>query len=193
MIFLTIIGFVRHGITAWNKEGRAQGSSDIPLDDEGMEMAKRVSNRLANEQWDAIYTSPQKRARQTAEIIADNMAGIELVVDDRLREVGGGMIEGTTEKERIEKWGEDWRRLDMGFELQESIISRGLAVLEEIKEKYPEQRILVVSHGSFIKRMLNELINDSTFDVSLDNTSLTIVDLQQDKSFCQLFNCTKHL
>lgn len=190
---MTIIGFVRHGVTAWNKEGRAQGSSDIPLDEEGIEMAKRISNRLANEQWDAIYTSPQKRAKQTAEIIADNMVGVNLVVDDRLREVGGGMIEGTTEKERIEKWGEDWRSLDMKSELQESIISRGLAFLSDIQEKYPEQRILVVSHGSFIKRMLNELIVDSTFDVSLDNTSLTIVHFQQEKSVCQLFNCTKHL
>ena len=47
---MTIIGFVRHGVTAWNKEGRAQGSSDVPLDEEGMEMAERVADRLANEQ-----------------------------------------------------------------------------------------------------------------------------------------------
>ncbi|WOV86369.1 histidine phosphatase family protein [Sporosarcina oncorhynchi] len=190
---MTIIGFVRHGVTAWNKEGRAQGSSDVPLDEEGIEMAIRVAERLAGEQWDAIYTSPQKRAKETAEIIAGKMVGMELVEDVRLREVGGGKVEGTTEAERIEKWGEDWRLLDMGFEPQEAIIERGLASIKEIKAKYPEQSVLVVSHGSFIKRMLNELIADTTFDISLDNTSITIVDLQDNKGICELFNCTKHL
>ena len=190
---MTIIGFVRHGVTAWNKEGRAQGSSDVPLDEEGIEMAIRVAERLAGEQWDAIYTSPQKRAKETAEIIAGKMVGMELVEDVRLREVGGGKVEGTTEAERIEKWGEDWRLLDMGFEPQEAIIERGLASIKEIKAKYPEESVLVVSHGSFIKRMLNELIADTTFDSSLDNTSITIVDLQDNKGICELFNCTKHL
>lgn len=190
---LTIIGFIRHGVTAWNKEGRAQGSSDVSLDEEGIKMAELVAERLADERWDAIYTSPQKRAKQTAEIIAGKMISTDLVEDDRLREVGGGQIEGTTEVERIEKWGENWRLLDMGFEPQEAIIERGLASIKEIMEKYPEQNVLVVSHGSFIKRMLNELIADTTFEISLDNTSVTIVDIQDNKSICELFNCTKHL
>ena len=72
---MTTIGFVRHGVTAWNKEGRAQGSSDIPLDDEGIEMAEHVAKRLAEEQWDVIYTSPLIRAKKTAEIIAAEKAG----------------------------------------------------------------------------------------------------------------------
>lgn len=190
---MTIIGFVRHGVTAWNKEGRAQGSSDVPLDEEGIEMAEHVADRLADEQWDVIYTSPQKRAKQTAEIIADKMTDIQIVEDCRLREVGGGLTEGTTEAERIEDWGKDWRQLDLGFETQESIIARGLASIEEIKEKHPGKRVLVVSHGSFIKRMLNELIADTVFETSLANTSLTIVDLQDEKGICELFNCTKHL
>ena len=113
---MTIIGFVRHGVTAWNKEGRAQGSSDIPLDGEGIEMAKRVAVRLSKEHWDVIYTSHLLRAKKTAEIIAEQMPGIALVEDARLREIGGGMVEGTTEAERIEKWGKEWRQQDMGFE-----------------------------------------------------------------------------
>lgn len=190
---LTIIGFVRHGVTAWNKEGRAQGWSDVPLDEEGIVMAERVADRLSNERWDVIYTSDLKRAKKTAEIIASKMAVVELVDDARLREIGGGMVEGTTEAERIEKWGIDWHLQDMGFETHESIISRGMACFEEIKEKHNGKRVLVVSHGSFIKRMLNELVTEETFEVSLDNTSLTIVELEDDKNSCQLFNCTQHL
>lgn len=190
---MTIIGFVRHGVTAWNKEGRAQGSSDIPLDDEGIEMAERVAGRLSKEQWDVIYTSHLLRAKKTAEIIAEQMPGIELVKDSRLREVGGGMVEGTTEAERIEKWGKDWRQLDMGFESQEAVISRGMESIEDIHQKHTGKRVLVVSHGSFIKRMLNELVTETVYEENLDNTSLTIVELGDDKNLCELFNCTAHL
>ncbi|XUX06073.1 histidine phosphatase family protein [Sporosarcina sp. UB5] len=188
---MTVIGFVRHGVTAWNKEGRAQGSSDIPLDDEGIDMAKRVADRLSTEQWDIIYTSDLQRAKKTAEIIAEKLPGVELVEDARLREIGGGKVEGTTEAERIEKWGKDWNQLDMGFEPLESIISRGMESLNEIKKKYAGKRVLVVSHGSFIIRMLNELVAES--ETSLDNTSLTIVELNDGNNLCHLFNCTAHL
>ncbi|MDN4607815.1 histidine phosphatase family protein [Sporosarcina highlanderae] len=190
---MTIIGFVRHGVTAWNKEGRAQGHTDVPLDEEGIEMANRVADRLANENWDVIYTSHLKRASKTAEIIAEKMPGVELVEDPRLQEIGGGMVEGTTEAERIKKWGKDWRELDMGFERQEDIITRGLASINKIRNKHEGKRVLVVSHGSFIKRMLNELIVDTVYEKSLDNTSLTIIELADDKNICQLFNCTAHL
>lgn len=190
---MTILGFVRHGVTAWNKEGRAQGSSDVPLDEEGIQMAERVADRLAAEQWDVIYTSHLIRAKKTAEIIAAKKPGVQLVEDARLRETGGGLVEGTTEAERIEKWGEDWKQQDMGFETHESIVSRGLESLDEIKKKHAGQRVLVVSHGSFIKRMLNELVTDTVYEQSLDNTSLTIVQLSDDHNICQLFNCTAHL
>ncbi len=112
---MTTIGFVRHGVTAWNKEGRAQGSSDIPLDEEGIEMAEHVASRLETESWDVIYTSHLLRAKKTAEIIAEKKPTVELYVDERLRELSGGQVEGTTEAERIQKWGESWRELELGF------------------------------------------------------------------------------
>ncbi|WP_353056350.1 histidine phosphatase family protein [Sporosarcina luteola] len=193
MVSLTIIGFVRHGVTAWNKEGRVQGNSDVPLDEEGIEMAKRVADRLSNERWDVIYTSHLIRAKKTAEIIAEKMPDVELVEDARLREFSGGLIEGTTEEERLEKWGKDWNEQDMGFEPHESIISRGLESLMDIKNKHAGKRVLVVSHGGLIKRLLDELITDTKYETHLDNTSLTIVKLQDDKNLCELFNCTAHL
>lgn len=193
VVILTIIGFVRHGVTAWNKEGRAQGSSDVPLDDEGIETAKRVAARLSNEQWDVIYTSHLQRAKKTAEIIAAKLPDAELIEDARLREIGGGLVEGTTEAERIEKWGKDWRQQDMGFEQTASIIARGMESLADIQMKHAGKKVLVVSHGSFIKWMLNELVTDAVYEKSLDNTSLTIVELNDDKNQCHLFNCTAHL
>lgn len=190
---ITIIGFVRHGVTAWNKEGRAQGSTDVPLDDEGIEMAHGVAQRLSGEQWDVIYTSPLIRAAKTAEIIADSMPDIRLLSDNRLRESGGGLVEGLTEMERVKKWGHSWRQLELGFEPQEEIISRGLNFIEEIKELHPDKRILVVSHGGFIGRLIKELVPYKDLAVDLENTSVTIIKLQEDRNLCELFNCTKHL
>ncbi len=193
MVNLTTIGFIRHGVTAWNKEGRAQGSSDIPLDQDGIEMAKQVAIRLADEQWDIIYTSPLQRAAKTAEIIAENIPGIKLVKDERLREKAGGHVEGTTEQERIEKWGEEWRELDMDIEAGKDIVSRGLNFIEEMKRLYPNKRVLAVSHGGFIKKIIKEILQDKDVTAGFDNTSVTVVNLENDKNDCTVFNCTKHL
>lgn len=190
---MTTFGFVRHGVTAWNKEKRAQGSSDIPLDEEGIAMAERVAERLAGEQWDIIYTSPLLRAKKTAEIIEERLPGLPFHSDSRLREVGGGLMEGTTEAERIVKWGESWRELDLGAEPYEEVMARGLAFIEEMKSKYPGKRILVVSHGGLIKRLLKRLVLDKEYEEDLKNTSVTVVELQETASLCHLFNCTKHL
>ncbi|PIC70333.1 histidine phosphatase family protein [Sporosarcina sp. P16b] len=187
---MTIIGFVRHGVTAWNKEGRAQGSSNIPLDEEGIETAKKLALRLANEEWDVIFTSPMTRARQTADLLA-RQSGIEVVEDDRLRERSGGLIEGTTESERQQKWGPQWRELDLQFETAESVVARGLEFVNEQIEKNRNQRLIVVSHGSFIKRIIVALMEDETYTVKIDNTSLTIINIEE-KS-CLLLNDTAHL
>lgn len=190
---MTTIGFVRHGVTAWNKEGRAQGSSDIPLDDEGIAMAEYVAKRFAGEQWDVIYTSPLIRAKKTAEIIASEKPGITLLEDNRLREFGGGLIEGTTEADRLEKWGPSWRELELGIEPDAEIISRGMAFVKDVKAAHAGQRVLVVSHGGFIKRLIGALVSNDDLGVKVDNTSLTVVELGDEENLCSLYNCTKHL
>ncbi|PIC99122.1 histidine phosphatase family protein [Sporosarcina sp. P29] len=187
---MTIIGFVRHGVTAWNKEGRAQGSSNIPLDEEGVETAKKLAVRLADEEWDAIFTSPLTRARQTADLIASE-SGIEVVEDERLRERSGGLIEGTTEPERQQKWGPQWRELDLQFETAENVVARGLEFVNEQVQKNPNQRLIFVSHGSFIKRIIVALMEDDSYTIKIDNTSLTIINIE--KKSCLLLNDTAHL
>lgn len=190
---MTTIGFVRHGVTAWNKEGRAQGNTDVPLDEEGIQMAERAAERLQGEEWDVIYASPLLRAKRTAEIIGKKHPGVDFLQDKRLGEIGGGLIEGTTEDERVNKWGLDWKNQDLGFEPEDVIISRGMSFVEEIKQKYPGKRVLVVSHGGFIRRLLSALVPTAEFSPSIGNTSVSIVELQDQENVCHLFNCMKHL
>ncbi|WP_077324226.1 histidine phosphatase family protein [Virgibacillus siamensis] len=186
------LGFVRHGITPWNIEGRAQGSSDIPLAEQGLQEARLLAVRPEIRNWDIVYSSDLLRAKQTAEIIVDKIE-VPLHLDPRLRERGGGLIEGTTEEERVKKWGPNWRELDMGFETNENIISRGMSFIEEISDKHVDKRVLVVSHGAFIKRLLNALMPDSDMDESLKNTSLTSLTRSMNVWNCSLYNCTAHL
>ena len=160
---MTTIGFIRHGVTAWNKEGREQGNTDIPLDEEGIEMAERVASRMEQEEWDVIYTSPLIRARRTAEIIAERLPSAEFRIDKRLVEVGGGVTEGTTELERLEKWGAAWRELDLGFEPEDVTFSRGMSFIERVKQVHSGSRVLVVSHGDLIGRLIHALVPNGEF------------------------------
>ncbi|GFN33546.1 histidine phosphatase family protein [Paenibacillus xylaniclasticus] len=101
----TTIGLIRHGVTEWNNLGKAQGISDIPLNGEGIQQATALANRLSSEEWDMIFSSNLTRDRQTAEIIQQSLGISSILVDERNREINCGLIEGTTEEERISNWG----------------------------------------------------------------------------------------
>lgn len=92
---------VRHGETLWNAIHRFQGFSDIELSPKGITQARLLAISLRGESLTAIYTSPLKRARQTAEIIAQ-YHDCPLIVDEGLKEINQGQLEGLT--------GEDLRR-----------------------------------------------------------------------------------
>ncbi|EEL50770.1 MULTISPECIES: histidine phosphatase family protein [Bacillus cereus group] len=190
---MTTLGIIRHGSTHWNKEGRAQGNSNIPLDPDGFSDAYKLAERLATENWDIIYSSDLLRAKQTAEAIGKNIDNIEIYLDPRLREAGGGEIEGTTEEERISKWGENWRNLNLGIESADSVLARALPLIEEITYKHPNKNVLIVSHGAFIKYLLKELVPQLNMTDSLKNTSITKIRKLENGWDSELYNCTIHL
>ncbi len=187
-----MIGLIRHGVTAWNKEGRTQGSIDIPLDEDGIQMAIKIGNRLSNAAWTMIYSSPLQRAQQTAKIIA-HQAGLEnMIIDERLQEIGEGKKAGTTEEERIEKWGIGWRNMPLDVEPDEEVVERVLSFIEGIKKKYPNEKVLVVSHGSLIQKMVAQLCPDHLEWDELENASLTMIEVKE-QTRCLFYNCVQHL
>ncbi|MBS2970603.1 histidine phosphatase family protein [Metabacillus sp. KIGAM252] len=190
---MTKLGIVRHGITEWNIEGRAQGSSDIPLHEQGLKEAEMLAERLKGEDWDLLYSSPLLRAKQTADFISKKHGGLEVLTDERIRETGGGEIEGTTEAERLDKWGTGWRELDLGREQSRQVTKRGVEFVEEILKKHPGKNILMVTHGSFIRHLLQELTPVNEEREPLKNTSITHLLIEDSKWSCGLYNCTKHL
>ncbi|WP_050613857.1 histidine phosphatase family protein [Bacillus testis] len=190
---MTKIALIRHGNTAWNTEKRAQGSSNIPLDEAGMAQGKKLAERLSEESWDVLYSSDLLRAKQTAELIAAKLPPLEIHYDSRLREASGGLIEGTIESERISKWGPDWRTMDLGMEPADQVAARGIAAMDDIVKAHQGQNILVVTHGAFIKHLLKRLIPHMDMNVPMLNTSISMIHLDDGKWDCSLFNCAAHL
>jgi len=189
---MTQIGFIRHGITDWNIEMKAQGHTDIPLNETGRRQAYALAERLKEEDWDLIYSSDLSRAKETADIVSQAL-GLSVKTDKRLREMNCGEIEGTTLEERITRWGNNWRTLSLGIESEESIVNRGLSFVTYIHEKYNNKRVLVVSHGGLVGTTLKHLIPHVDTKEHLFNTSITKLIHLNGKWDCELFNCAKHI
>lgn len=191
-----LIGFVRHGMTDWNARGVTQGQTDIPLNEEGLKQAKALADRLSGEPkvWDAVIASDLQRAHVTAQLLADGLNIPLLESDTRLRERYFGEVEGTTEQERRDRWGEGWRanQAELGVETDQAVRKRGLEAVQHYQKRSPVQNLLIVSHGSFIAQMLLELC-EQLEDQRLSNLSYSILELRSGIWHPVLHNCTKHL
>ncbi|MEH6943074.1 histidine phosphatase family protein [Bacillus sp. JJ722] len=191
---MTTIGFIRHGITEWNNTGKFQGIADIPLNESGKKQATAIANRLySEEQWDLIISSNLIRAKETAIIISRKLNIPSVIIDERIREINCGKLEGLTEEEIISKWGTNWRKLELGMESYENVQIRGRDFLEDTVIRYMNKRILVVSHGALIGLTLQTIMPSTFKKTNIDNTSLTILDYHNNKWACNLYNCTIHL
>lgn len=191
---MTTIGFIRHGITEWNHLGKAQGVSDIPLNEVGKQQAFTVGKRLLQEEkWDVMISSDLCRAKETAEIIGSQLNLPLSRVEKRVREINCGKIEGTTEEERVQMWGHNWRELDLGMEKREDVSKRSIELIEELSVTHKGKRILIVSHGALIGLTLQKLFPDKYSKTFIHNTSLTVLENRESKWDCILYNCTKHL
>ncbi|WP_091018020.1 histidine phosphatase family protein [Paenibacillus amylolyticus] len=188
------IGLIRHGLTDWNAAGRIQGQTDIPLNGEGREQAERLGRRLLKEeyQWNYIITSGLSRAQETGEIISKLLNVPLLEPDARLKERAFGQIEGLTSEERVARWGQAWETLDLGQEQIADIQIRALAFLEDLWSAYPDQNVLIVTHGAFLANLLTALFKDR-YTQRIGNLSLTILEKERDDWSPLLYNCTRHL
>ena len=89
------IYIVRHGQTDYNVNGRYGGRLDVPLNDVGIKQAYELKEKLKNIKFDRVYSSPLKRAYDTAKIITDD----KIIIDDRIQERSNGKLEGKLKSE----------------------------------------------------------------------------------------------
>lgn len=196
------IYLVRHGQTAWNALNRAQGHSDIPLDEVGRRQAEQLRLATFAETPSAIYTSDLSRARQTAEPVAHKF-NLELVADERLRERSMGDWEGRdfadvhVDFERLTR-PDDPLAIGVRPPNGESILDvwdRLELVVTEIVGR--QQTSIIVSHGAACALILGQLLG-STPEVArsfrFSNTSVTELKLNSRGRFALLrYDCTRHL
>lgn len=84
---------MRHGKTDWNALHKLQGRTDIPLNDDGRKMAENAAKEYRDVNFDVCYSSPLKRAKETADIVLRGR-NIPIICDDRLVEMSFGKYEG---------------------------------------------------------------------------------------------------
>lgn len=155
------IVLIRHGETDWNVARRYQGTSDRPLTEHGQRQAEALADSMKGEEWDAIIASPLQRAWNTALPIVDvlGMSSDLLVPDPRLMERSYGAAEGFTLDERAERFpGDVWE----GLESHEDLEQRSVGAIEDYIHRFPNQRLLMVTHGTWINSVL-EVVSQGEF------------------------------
>lgn len=150
---------LRHGRTAWNHAGRAQGHADVPLDEVGQAQAKEVAPVLAALRPVAVWSSDLARAAGTARAVADE-AGLEPVLDPRLREfdVGANRTGLTSEQYAAAHPAEHAALMagDLdgvaGRESNADVLARFLPALTAYADSLGEGETgIVVSHGAALR------------------------------------------
>lgn len=153
---MTTILLARHGETDWNREGRFQGHADPPLNRTGRAQAVDLSVALMAEQLAAVYSSPLRRALETADVVAASH-GLEPVPLDDLREVDVGSWSGLTRAEVEERFPAQFARwLDHGQgwedgETYEEMGRRAVDALLRVAAAHDGERVLAVTHGGPIR------------------------------------------
>lgn len=149
----------RHGRTEWNLVGRAQGHADVPLDEVGRAQAERAAALLATYQPSFVWSSDLIRARQTANALSA-LAGLEPVLDRRLREYDVGARQGMTLDEFREAFPEIYQSYASGTgiaripgaERTSEVRTRMLEVLLEATATVEKgQTGVLVGHGASLR------------------------------------------
>lgn len=188
---MTRIFFIRHGKTQWNLDSKYQGAhGDSPLLPQSYHEIELLAKSLMTVQIAHIFASPLPRAKTTAEKLIEALGKpIPLTIDQRLIEFNLGKMEGMKFAAVAEKWPDvldNFRhhpdRYDpsiVGSESFESVIRRVGAAVRDYVQKFPDQNVVVVSHGAALNAAINGLLGMPMAHLKdrggLSNTSTTIL------------------
>jgi len=151
---------IRHGLPVRIED--AGEPADPPLTEEGWEQARRLADWLADERVDAVYASPLRRARETAEPLAA-AHGLEVVVDDELAEFDRDAHFYIPFEELRELKDERWHRMISGdWEYGEvdpqTFREVVVGAVERVIETNPSRRVAIVCHGGVINAYASHIL-----------------------------------
>lgn len=159
------ITLIRHGQTDWNKEGRFQGHTDIPLNDLGIQQALELGQKFKDHSFSAAYSSDLSRALNTAQLVLATHA-LEIVTNSNLREKYMGSLEGVSfdemdfffKAERYDsqenivscKWQSD-------VESYAEVYNRVMNTILQVANSHMGTSVLVATHGGVLTAIMYHL------------------------------------
>jgi broad specificity phosphatase PhoE len=178
---------VRHGETDWNRHGLVQGTMDVPLNASGRLQARSLADTLSTVWFDAAYTSPLDRARQTATAILADRPGVPLFTVPELREMSYGLWQGRGSIPRRRanpgldrRWRDDpWSVRFPGGDSLADVRARTRELWGRLVREHSGQTVLVAAHGHVNRVLLIE---------ALDLRPARFWEIQQPNGSCYLLH-----
>ncbi|QEK11806.1 alpha-ribazole phosphatase [Crassaminicella thermophila] len=178
---------VRHGETENNCDGLYCGWNDIFLTEKGLMQAKKVSEKLKEENFDYIISSDLDRTMKTAEII-NQYHHVEIILESNIREMNFGLWEGLSYKEikekypkEVKEWENDWiDYVTPNGESVKQMYERVTKAIDKIIHKNKRGNILIVAHAGSIRAILAYLIGRGMKDYwkyKIDNCGICIIEI----------------
>ena len=180
---------VRHGEAAGNHERYFQGHADGAISQRGKEQLKALAARFESVEFDAIYSSPLTRARETAEACNCRMK-LPVQLDERLIEINGGVFEGVRWADLPEKFPEQAKLWDAqpwlfhpeNGEAMTEVRERISQAVCDIAAANEGKTVVITSHGCAIRNLLCwakrwpiERLNDVAW---CDNTAISVIEIE---------------
>lgn len=188
------ICLLRHGQTAYNAQGNKYcGRTDIEINAKGHAEALRMQELLKDWHFEAVFSSPLKRAHRTAEIVSGST--YHLRTDDRLMEVDFGEWEGKTAAEFSALDPASWSnwladpsttRAGRTGETGEEIITRLDSFYQELQENYQGKTVLIVGHNSINRLFLAHCLGMPLRNyrrIVQENSALTLLTIDKHAGF----------
>jgi broad specificity phosphatase PhoE len=185
---MTEIILARHGQTAWNVAEVFRGRIDIELDATGLKQAELLAEYLSHRKLESVYSSPLRRAAQTAEAIAQHHS-LTAEITAGLNDIDFGEWQGLSREEVSNKYSELYSawvttphriRMPAGESLDD-VRQRAVVLVNEVIEKH-KGAVVLVSHRVVHKVLICALLgldNSHFWDIRLDNCGLTTFEFTE--------------
>jgi alpha-ribazole phosphatase/probable phosphoglycerate mutase len=179
---MTRLLLIRHAEPDEDARGRCYGRLDVGLSSTGRTHAERLAESLRDVELEAVYSSPRLRAVQTAAALAEN-----LNVDDRLRELDFGELEGRTydeigreQPELFRRWMETPTLVRFpGGESYAELRARVAAAVDDVVAANTGRSVAFVSHGGVVRAALAVTLglpDDRAFALDVGYARISVVD-----------------
>lgn len=172
---------------------RIQGSTDIALNQTGVQEAQRLAQKLSEYPIDIIYSSDLIRAKQTADIVAQKKK-LTVVETKLLRETHFGLAEGLSKKEAMEKFGQDlWKNFLIfdsehdqtafpGGETRIHSVGRVLQLIQKCRQNPKLKTVAFSTHGFIIRIVLHHFLPKEAPILSIPNCVVYALKFDQDQA-----------